>query len=120
MLDLDKFYGHTHGPWHTSKREPRCIVNSGGDQWICKTYYAGTSPSPRFKGDYDDAMANARLIASAPELLAEVKRLREAIAIAKEFLEDRFDTVDGDDGQPAPNAEMRCHTDIQIALGVYP
>jgi hypothetical protein len=33
-------------------------------------------------GDYPSAEANARLIAAAPDLLAEVKRLREAFLIA--------------------------------------
>lgn len=113
MLDLDKFAGHTPGPWEISYEPPRWIIQSAGVP-------IGKKAVSWMVGDYVECRANAHLSASAPELLAEVKRLRKAIAIAKEFLEDRFDTVDGDDGQPDPNAEMRCHTEIQMALGVYP
>lgn len=37
-----------------------------------------------------------------------------------EYLEDRFDTVDGPDGQPRPNTEMSLHTGIREALGELP
>lgn len=68
MIDITKFDGHTAGPWQHDQ---------GG--WIT------TDPEDLFigsvgamRGRHTDT-ANAELIAAAPDLLAEVIRLRAAL-----------------------------------------
>mgnify|MGYP007032462550 CR=1 FL=1 len=62
MIDTDKYEGHTEGPW---------------EQYSAAAYHAVVLP--------DDIelippkLADAQLIADAPLLLEEVKRLREAL-----------------------------------------
>jgi hypothetical protein len=74
MLDLDKLTGFTKGPWEIDTgRDGYWQVSDKQDAICCNSFcYAGY-------GNPELDAANARLIASAPELLAEVKRLREAL-----------------------------------------
>lgn len=81
--------GHTPGPWHhhadlhdDGKHCP-CFAIFGGDESIVAHYYAndknfidgvGTVP------DLEDARANARLIAAAPDLLAACEYAAQTIA----------------------------------------
>jgi hypothetical protein len=64
MIDTDKYTGHTQGHWATTTREGTWVV------------YTQDNGDVATMNDYEDA----KLIAAAPLLLAEVKRLREAIA----------------------------------------
>ena len=81
MLDLSQFDGHTPGPWKYTEKvgHPHRFVigtnepiGSPGDKFVV-AYVVGM-----------DSDANGRLIAAAPELLAEVKRLREQLAWAQQ------------------------------------
>ena len=76
MIDTKKYEGHTPAPWLASKELPTLTMGwaviTGDDDWILRV-------------DEDNqgelmSEADAQLIADAPLLLAEVKRLREAIA----------------------------------------
>ena len=64
---------HTPGPWIINPRQvdssPYQILDKD-DHEIAATIYGPT-------GGIEEAKANARLIAAAPELLAILKRLRE-------------------------------------------
>ena len=66
MIDTDKYEGHTRGPWQVDDEVGLVIKH-------------GERPH-----DYVDMenKANAQLMADAPLLLAEVKRLRDTIEIA--------------------------------------
>jgi len=64
MIDTDKYEGHTEGHWAITTRK---------GTWVVYTQDIGDVAT---MNDY----ADARLIANAPLLLAEVKRLREEIA----------------------------------------
>lgn len=79
MTDYSELKGHTPGPWKPSKKEPRTVVNAGGDRWISKAFYEGTGPSPRFKCCPDEAEANASLIAAAPEMLEHITALEARV-----------------------------------------
>jgi len=67
QLELNKYKGHTPGPWEYYY-DPYC------DDWILKTSrYIHSGKGVRLKKD----LVDAQLIADAPLLLEEVKRLRE-------------------------------------------
>ena len=57
---------HTPGPWTTNQSEPHCIEAtdhpSNGTPLICEMFNSSHIPQ-------DEQLANARLIASAPDLL---------------------------------------------------
>jgi hypothetical protein len=73
MIDTDKYEGHTEGEWRVDDKVGLVIKHGEGTH------------------DYVDMenKANAQLMADAPKLLAEVKRLREAIAdVADDMVEN--------------------------------
>ena len=81
LIDTDKYEGHTQGPWKASHDvvEYGHIVNNTG--WrVYVGEHEKRAEIQNYRFDHDElSEANARLIADAPLLLAEVKRLREAI-----------------------------------------
>ena len=64
-MRIEQFDGHTPGPWNVSDEVGLVIKHGGGAH------------------DFVDMEngANARLMAAAPDLLAEVKRLHEMLAL---------------------------------------
>lgn len=78
MINTDKYTGHTEGPWvatqiKRSEYSDEYIIESGDGMLMTG-----------FVGLGNDGV-NAKLMADAPLLLAEVKRLREAM---KTMLDD--------------------------------
>ena len=68
MIDTDKYEGHPPAPWGWRHKVSEYRLTANGDKdWIDIQVDEDTDPT---------VMA---LIADAPKLLAEVKRLREAI-----------------------------------------
>ena len=81
MIDTDKYEGHTEGPWRTAEGQPYDdegshldIVDANG-VLVTETSYFTDNDHP-----------NARLIADAPLLLEEVKRLRQGIEEMAEYM----------------------------------
>ncbi len=76
MIDTDKYEGHTEGKWIMGEHKGRPSISAVEDAetptWV-KSIARGLNPSQT---------ADAQLIADAPLLLAEVKRLREAFITA--------------------------------------
>jgi hypothetical protein len=79
MIDIDKYEGHNHS-WYvhhyesTGKHEVRVEGKHGvEDDHVCYLQY-----HPAFK---DEQAKNAKLIADAPLLLEEVKRLRKVLEL---------------------------------------
>ena len=72
MIDTDKYEGHTEGKWTLEHLE-----DDEGQQWfeIPAVHYTTKQSGDGSQQEY----ADARLMADAPLLLEEVKRLREAI-----------------------------------------
>jgi hypothetical protein len=84
MMDLTKYEGHTEGPWSIDWNLSCLDVHSDG--WtVCRI--------ERFQGLRENktadnmAIANSRLIADAPALLAEVVRLRALAERVREVAE---------------------------------
>ncbi|RRV80383.1 hypothetical protein [Stutzerimonas stutzeri] len=63
--------GHTPGPWSIDKEERWVIHEPEGK--------SGTLVVPEIYLDDDEAIANARLIAAAPELLAALESAQMAL-----------------------------------------
>ena len=57
---------HTPGPWRHEWREPDCTVWAGEDEHVASIYGDGS---------VENATANARLIAAAPDLLEALKEV---------------------------------------------
>ena len=81
MIDTDKYEGHNDAPWRTAEGQPYDdegshldIVDANG-VLVTETSYFTDNDHP-----------NARLIADAPLLLEEVKRLREQLAKANKYV----------------------------------
>ena len=90
MINTDNYEGHTPAPWYERKHyntEAPSVAAGEHDILlaICgKGLKDHSSPQYAITRPVEEQEANAKLIADAPLLLAEVKRLREAIAdIAK-------------------------------------
>ena len=72
MIDTDKYEGHTEGSWVVKKGERMRVWHQKNEMTstlICSMQATHCEPQD----------ADAQLIADAPLLLAEVKRLREEI-----------------------------------------
>ena len=81
MIDTDKYEGHTPAPWEWPEEDSILLK---------ATLIIDTYKSERYiiterhlSGDSIDRKADAALIADAPLLLAEVKRLREELRITQ-------------------------------------
>jgi len=68
MIDTDKYEGHTEGPWNADCAEP--------DAGLIANIDAHDHTVARM---VNGCLADTQLIADAPLLLAEVKRLNELI-----------------------------------------
>jgi len=77
MIDTDKYEGHTEGPWESWSD----YIMKKGNSW----------QEPIAEMDFNFKEADAKLIAHAPLLLAEVKRLRkyaELVAVIEVIYEN--------------------------------
>lgn len=133
-IDLEAFKGFTPGPWRLEKETTliwgACnphIEGSYGMGYPVALAERKRSWSRTSEPTDCEIEANAILIAAAPDLLAlakeqseEIKRLRAAMDIAKDFIDNQSDVVDGDYGEPAPNAAMQCLNEIAFAMGEKP
>lgn len=117
MLDLSKYEGHTPGPWTVLEFADahEAAAKDGGWEWatgfapllepvgsVWQVYENSITGLP---GNIETTLPNARLIADAPSLLAELKALRESHArlldIAKEVSDAAFSDI-----QDCRNCEM--------------
>lgn len=75
--------GHTPGPWHAAAGPSSIVglpVGGPGGRAICNIHMVLGKPLTEAEKAFNEAsLANARLIASAPDLFEENKRLREAL-----------------------------------------
>ena len=91
MIDTSKYEGHTPAPWqasHDRLEHDGWIVNNHG--WrVYVGEHEKRAEIQNYAFDHDElSEANARLIADAPLLLEEVKRLRELNILLCDYLLD--------------------------------
>jgi len=79
-MNTEQFDGHTPGPWTLEEME-----DDEGQQWfeVPAVHYTTKQSGDGSQQEY----ADAQLIAAAPDLLAEVKRLRDVVDFAIVVLE---------------------------------
>ena len=90
MIDTDKYEGHTEGPWDS------LVCATTGKKWIIDgpEETGQTIALVEGIGENDVGWINMWLMADAPILLEEVKRLRSLIEMVSYNLEwypERFD-----------------------------
>ena len=94
MIDIDKYEGHTPAPWtidiHKVGEDTSAIVIESNMTTHSNCVLAEVEVENKY------AEADARLIADAPWLLAEVKRLRRELRKAKHWVKDYFTDTNGD------------------------
>tara|TARA_R110002167_G_scaffold22977_2_gene81822 strand:+ start:4474 stop:4818 length:345 start_codon:yes stop_codon:yes gene_type:complete len=87
MIDTEKYEGHTPAPWTVYTEEGRDAIYSVDNRAVCdkdgKTI--AIIECPYCKEDEHLSYNNKILIADAPLILAEVKRLREGINFALSY-----------------------------------
>ena len=85
LLDLAQFAGHTPGPWHVGEvqhaRFPTYQVLDKKNEYVAIVDIYARSGADK----------DARLIAAAPTLLAESKRLREELKYAYRCYKEQVD-----------------------------
>jgi hypothetical protein len=73
MIDTDKYEGHTPGPWQFDGIE---CVSGCGPHPTEEPVFATLHVDEQFMLTEENMLANGKLIADAPDLLAEVKALQ--------------------------------------------
>lgn len=86
-LDLAQFEGHTPGPW-----EAHGATIYSADVWVDGDNHGGARIGSAYQDEMptearDEDFANAELIAAAPALLAECRRLQAENAKLRDALE---------------------------------
>ena len=81
MIDIDKYKGHTEAPWlelEVDKVVAYQFDENDNPKMICNVFRDGDGGSA-YEGGWGDneVEANQKLIANAPLLLEEVKRLQK-------------------------------------------
>ena len=86
MIDTDKYTGHTPAPWkasHDALEYGHIVNNTGWRVYVGE--HEKRAEIQNYCFDHDElSEANARLIADAPLLLAEIKRLRDIVCLLED------------------------------------
>ena len=99
-IDLSKYEGHTPGPWHYEMPPEEGMVIKAGNSHVAELSFLMSNMSP-YTDDVnptglDPDAVDARLIADAPLLLAEVGRLRNHIRRMRHWAEPKMHEVHHD------------------------
>ena len=95
MIDTDKYEGHTPTPWTIN------VLTIGKDKEITAIVIESNMTThsncvlAEVEVENKYAEADAQLIADAPKLLAEVKRLRKQLSKAKNWVRDYLTDING-------------------------
>lgn len=69
---------HTPGPWQVHHGNPLQVCDADGERRGCAPIANAWTPTSQITGE---AVANARLVAAAPELLAALKEAIDAVKV---------------------------------------
>tara|TARA_R110000824_G_scaffold395650_1_gene596493 strand:+ start:602 stop:991 length:390 start_codon:yes stop_codon:yes gene_type:complete len=104
MIDTGKYEGHTQGPWKLERHESTFTISKprqyGTDKfWKLASVVCNRPHTDPGFGSGQQDHRNALLIADAPDLLAEVKRLRglliqsyDELSLATRWVERYFES----------------------------
>jgi hypothetical protein len=111
MNDIEFVEGHTPGPWRLNDKAG--IESAADIDWPHVTDEIATWYQYGIQQEHE-AHANARLIAQAPALQDEVKRLRKENRELREHGSNQLFSVDDgetwhDDGPRSQKDDKRCH-----------
>ena len=87
MIDIDKYEGHTPGPWMMGEYKGRPSIHAGDETFVRSIARGGLNPSQT---------ADHALLLDAPLLLAEVKRLHNHIRRMRHWAEPKMHEVHHD------------------------
>ena len=109
--------GFTPGPWRVDDRLP---VPVGDDSCLDVRNDSGWAVATAWGNSFGETTANARLIASAPTLLADNERLRKRVADLEEMLDEADDELwltypNGETNTPAANLRERIRAALALA-----
>ena len=91
MIDTDKYEGHTEGPWIIETwRDGRSVYD------IVRNDDKGDLVIANVLGTWEAKKPNMKLIADAPLLLAEVKRLHNHIRRMRHWAEPKMHEIHHD------------------------
>tara|TARA_Y100001937_G_scaffold70235_1_gene95646 strand:+ start:122 stop:478 length:357 start_codon:yes stop_codon:yes gene_type:complete len=95
MIDTDKYEGHTEGPWRIVEGDS---IYDENEYWLAIRSAKGFDVTELSGTTSDIGKSDWNLIADAPLLLAEVKRLREALITVQQSLvwDEKDRAMDGD------------------------
>ena len=89
-MNTEQFDGHTPGPWVAKFDEHgvegSLVVEGNRDDGAFGSGWEVGCQSPLWVGESNKNMPDARLIAAAPDLLAEVERLQHQVEAARGVL----------------------------------
>ena len=91
MIDTDKYEGHTEGPWQFDGIE---CVSGCGLHPTEEPVFATLHVDEEFMLTEENMLANGKLIADAPLLLEEVKRLDYLLDDSRAELKRLYEEVD--------------------------
>ena len=100
MIDTNKYENITPERWTVDEEDP-CRVVDAQDCTIARTDFVSIDEEREWQ------LANAQLIADAPDLLAEVKRLRDLHILACDYLQGISDGTLPDSEWPHIHAMIR-------------
>ena len=96
MIDTDKYEGHTPAPWkasHDVLEYGHIVNNNGWRVYVGEHEKRAVIENRTFMHD-DLSEANAQLIADAPLLLEEVKRLQKALHTEQQIVQAFYEYRD--------------------------
>lgn len=129
-LDLGQFAGSTPGPWFDSFdelggeecRSAAYLIRSMSRDIATvdiRVYLGGDAEWEDRHRRHPEAQANARLLAAAPALLAEVERLRGLLTEARGHVPSDPPLLShtGDDECKCPDCDLLCRIDAALPGG---
>ncbi len=88
MIDTGRYEGHTPGPWETNSEDSQGVWQEHDESTPrhIATVHSDRNWEDMSETEFMRMMADKQLIADAPLLLAEVKRLRRKLMLAESAL----------------------------------